>query len=54
MVNLLNLHKANKIEKKVLNSASCIILELISISDNFVENVKKVTKLIHKGGGGGG
>ena len=38
----------------MLNSASCIVLKSISISDNFVENFEKVTKLTHKGGGGGG
>ena len=37
----------------MLNLASCIVFESISISDNFVENFKKVTKLTHKGGGGG-
>ena len=36
----------------MLNSASSIVLESISISDNFVENSKKVTKLTHRGGGG--
>ena len=40
-----------RLKIKMLNLASCSALELISISDNFVENFKKVTKLTHKGGG---
>ena len=54
MANLLNLHKANKIENKDVEFGKLhrIVLESISVSDNFFENFKKVTKLTYRGGGG--